>query len=216
MDPARAITPLSVAPARKHLHLAPPPVPRPAAFERRAAIAQEDFSFLSYAQAMTTERRQALADRLLAEHIYHVDYIRGTIGLLAVLPIIYGLLTWVFPDELWSGSEVYNTALSVPGAPQSWGVAFVSLGVTLLLCAFKRCYRATMAVSLLIALVLGMFMVTFGTEYYLRHNESSLPPALAWGVFSLLFLNLYRLASKMRHLDESYRDLPPDDTLDDE
>lgn len=160
---------------------------------------------------MTSERRRALADRLFAEHIYKTDYIRGSVGLLAALPILYGLMTWIFGDDLWSGSEVYRTAMTTPGAPQSWGTLFIATGLTLLVCAARRRYTAVMVVSIVTALVLGMFMVMFGAEYAIRRNESALPPALAWGVFSLLFLNLCRLASKLRKLESLYRSaLPPD------
>lgn len=156
---------------------------------------------------MTQERRRALANRLLAESIYQTDYIRGTIGLLATLPTLYGLMTWFFGDDLWAGSEVYKTALTVPAAPQSWGTLFIAIGVTLYICAAKKRHRLTMTVSLITALMMGMFMVTFGVEYVARGNESALPPALGWGVFSLLLLNLWRLASKMNRLEKDYADI---------
>lgn len=160
---------------------------------------------------MTSARRQALADRLLAEHIYTTDYIRGSIGLLAVLPILYGILTFAAGDDLWAGSAVYQTAMAVPGAPQSWGSVFAAVGSLQMFCAFRRHYRLVKFVSIVAALLLGMFMVSFGAEYCLRSNESALPPALAWGVFSMLFLNVSRLAGKMSRLEREYVDLTLDE-----
>ena len=146
---------------------------------------------------MTADERKQLADRMMAEHMVHQAFIRGSIGLLSLLPILYGLLTWVFGDDLWSGSEIYATALTVPGAPQSWGTIFLVLGLVLMTGALRVHLRLVAWVSLLTALILATFMVMFGVEYLARQNESSLPPALAWGVFSLLFLNLWWLAHKM-------------------
>jgi hypothetical protein len=163
---------------------------------------------------MTKARRQALADRLLAEHIYKTDFVRGTIGLLAVLPILYGILTWTVGMDLWAGSEVYRTALTVPGAPQSWGSLFLVLGGLQMFCAFKRHYRLTQWVALAAALMIGMFMVTFGAEYWFRSNESALPPALGWGVFSVMYLNIARYGAKMSRLDAEYGDLAEDPSAD--
>lgn len=156
---------------------------------------------------MTKARRQALADRLFAEHIYHSDFVRGSIGLLAVLPIIYGVLTFAAGDSLWSGSAVYRTAMTVPGAPQSWGTVFVVIGGLQMLCAFRRHYRLVQVVTLAAALLVGMFMCSFGAEYVARSNESALPPALAWAVFAMLYLNVSRYAGKMHRLDREYGDL---------
>lgn len=153
---------------------------------------------------MTAEQRKQVADRVYAEHIYAEDYIRGSIGLMAVLPVLYGLATWWFGDDLWSGSEVYKTALSVPGAPQSWGSVFITVGLTLLICAVRRNHTAVMVVTVTAALVMSMFMVSFTTEFVVSGNESAIPPAIAWLVFSLLFLNLSRLALKMRTMPRDY------------
>lgn len=154
---------------------------------------------------MTDQRRKALADRLQAEHIYHVDYVRGTIALLALLPVLYGVLTWTAGDDLWAGTDIYHTALRMPGAPQSWGTIFMVIGVTLMVCSVRRKYRLVMWVSIVAALVMGMFMITFGTQYVITSNEAALPPAIAWGIFSLLFFNLWRMASKMHTLESVYR-----------
>lgn len=153
---------------------------------------------------MTPEGRKDLADFLLAEYIYRIDFIRGSIFVIGLLPLLYGISTWVFGMDLWSGSEVYNTALALPGAPQSWGSMFVSIGAGLVFCSFKRHLRVLRVAALAGALIMGMFMVTFSVEYYWRRNESAIPPALAWMIFSLMFFNLWRYASKMRTLEKVY------------
>lgn len=149
---------------------------------------------------MTRQRRQELADYLLAEHTFHLDYIRGEVGMLSLLPIGYGILTWIFGEQLWAGSAVYRTALSMPGAPQSWGTLFIALGATLMVCGLRLRYRVVRVVAVGAALVLALFMVMFLTEYFTTGNASALPPALAWAVFSLLLLNMARHAVKMASL----------------
>lgn len=153
---------------------------------------------------MTADRRKVVADKLAAENIYQVDYIRGSVGILAVLPIVYGLLTWFVGDALWSGSPVYSTALSVPGAPQSWGTLFIILGVALLICVRRRHFAMITGVSLVAALVFSTFMVSFGMEYFDSGNPSTLPPAFNWGTLSLLMLNLTRHGVKMRQTNRLY------------
>lgn len=153
---------------------------------------------------MTEEQRSQLADRLFAEHIYQVDYIRGSIGLLAGLPVVYGVLTLIWGQELWAESPIYATALTVPYAPQSWGSTFIVLGTALLALAFRRRYLAVAWVSMALALVQGMFMVMFATEFFGSDNESALPPALIYAVLALLLLNLWRLGTKMHRLDRVY------------
>lgn len=154
---------------------------------------------------MSQDRREVLANRLLAENIYLVDYVRGSAGLLALLPLLYGAFTWVVGDDLWSGSEIYGTALTVPGSPQSWGTVFILLGASMLYTALRQTYRWVRVIAVLTAWVLGMFMITFGLEYVLHSNESCLPPALGWGVFALLYMNLWRYANKMYHLRTEYQ-----------
>lgn len=156
---------------------------------------------------MSPDERHGLADRLLAEHIYRVDYERGSTALLAVLPILYGTLTWIFGPELWGGSRVYETALQVPYAPQSWGSVFILLGGSLFVAAWRDKHKWCGLISITLAGVLSMFMVSFAMEWFgNRSNESALPPALIYAVFSLLFLNRWRFAAKMRILEQTYQD----------
>lgn len=146
------------------------------------------------AVVMSAEDRLALADKLAAEYTRHINYIRTQTVLLGLLPVFYGLLTFIYGDALWGGSIVYRTALTVPYAPESWGVAFMALGTGVIIFAGVR-YQVLLAAScILTALVLSMFMVTFLTEVVLGNNMSGLPPGVVYGIFSLSFMNRARLA----------------------
>lgn len=163
--------------------LAPPPRPK-----LRIVAATEP------TRVMSQNDRMALADRLAAEHIRQLDYIRTQTVLFGLLPAIYGVLTFVFGDELWAGGVVYRTALQIPFAPQSWGVVFLIMGTGTIACAWLNMQMALACVSLATALVLSMFMVTFFTEVVVSHNLSGLPPGVVYMVFSLSFMNRARLA----------------------
>lgn len=143
---------------------------------------------------MSVDERLVLADKLAAEYTRHIDYIRTQTVLFGLLPVFYGLLTFVFGDALWGGTLVYRTALMVPYAPESWGVAFMTLGAGVILFAGVRRNRLLAFTCLLAALALSMFMVTFLTEVIANGNASGLPPGVVYGIFSLSFMNRARLA----------------------
>ncbi|AAN01860.1 hypothetical protein SEA_WEST99_18 [Mycobacterium phage West99] len=147
---------------------------------------------------MTSEERLALADKLAAEYTRHIDYIRTQTVLFGLLPLFYGILTFVFGDDLWAGGVVYSTALQVPYAPQSWGVAFIVMGLGVIVNAWYRRQRLLVASCMLTALILSMFMVTFLTEVVVSDNLSGLPPGVVYGIFSLSFMNRARLAWNSR------------------
>ncbi|AHJ88513.1 hypothetical protein Jolie1_013 [Mycobacterium phage Julie1] len=143
---------------------------------------------------MNQAERLRLADRLAAEHTRLLDFVRIATVLLGLLPLMYGGLTWVYGERLWAGNIVYGTALGVPWAPQSWGTVFVILGVGTIVSARMDRRRCVFILTLLTALMLSMFMVTFLVEVVGNDNVSALPPALVYGVVSLLFLARSRLA----------------------
>lgn len=143
---------------------------------------------------MSQAERLALADKLAAEYTRLIDFVRTATVLLGLLPLMYGGLTWFYGDSLWAGSLAYGTALSVPWAPQSWGTMFIVVGVVIIGAA-RRGHRKCIAISTLVgALMLSMFMVTFLTEVFSNGKEGAWPPALVYGVMSLLFLARSRLA----------------------
>jgi hypothetical protein len=143
---------------------------------------------------MSEDQLHTLALKVDAAFIRREDYIRTQTVLLALLPTIYGALTFVFGDDLWAGSGVYRTALQVPWSPQSWGLLFVTLGLGTIVTARRKMQRTIIGFTLTTALVLSMFMVTFLAEAIGNDAIGALPPAVVYGVFSLSFMNRARLA----------------------
>jgi hypothetical protein len=136
----------------------------------------------------------ALAGRLADEHGRLVDYMRTATVLLGLIPFVYGVLTWSFGINLWSGSVVYQTALGIPGAPQSWGTLFLILGAGVIVASFRGRNKLIGAFALATALILSVFMVTFLAVAIRQGEETALPPSVVYGVLSLLFLNRAHLA----------------------
>ena len=130
------------------------------------------------------------------------EYVRFSTVLISTLPVVYGILTWVFGSALWSGSPVYQHALSVPYAPQSWGTVFIVLGVLSVWFGEKQQYRALAVTSILLGLVLGSFMFTFAAGAITSNTLSAIPPAVVYGIFALAFLNRSLLAWD-NYIDES-------------
>lgn len=147
---------------------------------------------------MTDKERQAAGERLIREYTLHLDFIRTSTVLLGLLPVLYGILTWVFGDALWATSPVYRTALTVPLAPQSWGTVFIALGVLTVWFSGHRNHRGSAVVTALTALVLASFMVSFLIEGLRSQTIGVMPPAVVYGIFSVLFLSRSRLSWELR------------------
>lgn len=143
---------------------------------------------------MTQAERLELADRLATEYTRLLDFVRVATVLLGLLPLLYGGLTWVYGDRLWAMNLAYNTALSVPWAPQSWGTLFIVVGVGTIIAAQRGHRRCIAIFTLSAALMLAMFMVTFLTEVVANDKPGGLPPTIVYGVVSLLFLARSHLA----------------------
>ena len=143
---------------------------------------------------MSQEERLELADKLAADHTRLIDYVRTTTVLLGLLPVIYGGLTWLYGEGLWTISSIYATAMTVPGAPQSWGGLFIVVGTGVIVSAARRRKKCIAAFTLLAALILSMFMASFLTEWVTNDVTGALPPAVVYGVVSLLFLTRAHLA----------------------
>lgn len=143
---------------------------------------------------MTQEERIKIADKLAAEYTLLLDFTRTITVLIGLLPLLYGVLTWIYGEVLWTDSVVYGTALAVPYAPQSWGVSFILLGSGTIVSARMGRRRCIAIFTMGTALIMAMFMVTFLTEVLAHDKPSALPPALVYGVVSLLFMTRARLA----------------------
>lgn len=124
-------------------------------------------------------------------------YIGSQTMLLALLAIGYGLMTLVLGEDAWSfeGYEgTYTTALEVPGSPESWGVAFMILGL-LTLWAFHRSRSRLLAVSLaLLSVLFGMFSTSFVVDALSFDAPESWPSVLVYGLIALTMLIRARLA----------------------
>jgi hypothetical protein len=123
-----------------------------------------------------------------------VDFLRTVTVLLGLIPFTYGGLTWLFGIGPWIGSPIYATALAVPYAPQSWGTVFLLLGIATIVSGLTGRHRCVLVSTILTALALSMFMVTFAEAAMLSSGAVGLPPAVVYGVLSLLFLTRARLA----------------------
>ncbi|MCV7424345.1 hypothetical protein H7K45_27740 [Mycobacterium yunnanensis] len=143
---------------------------------------------------MTPEERDELAGRLLAEYTRHVDYVRASTVLISLLPTLYGIFTFVWGQAVWSTNTIYRTALDVPGAPQSWGLMFVTLGVSTMVLAAKCKHLAVTVTTVITSVVLASFMVSFLIESWRAASLYGIPPAVVYGIFAVAFLNRSRFA----------------------
>jgi hypothetical protein len=151
--------------------------------------------------SLPSDERAQFAHKLFSEHDRHAAYIKASTIVMSLLPISYGILTFVFGDELWGSSSIYSTALQVPWAPQSWGMLFFVLGVLNVWFALSRRDAGIAICSVLVAVVLAMFMVTFLTEVFTNDNVGAMPPAAVYGVFAIAFMNRARLAWTSRQAE---------------
>lgn len=120
------------------------------------------------------------------------DFVWGETVFVALFPLTYGLLTFVFSNALWNPTGVHAAALRVPGAPESWGVTFVLLAVVAIIAALRRHKWILITTCMVSALVYAtfMFVVLMATVAFPR----TVAQAAIYLVFSLLFLNRARLA----------------------
>ena len=173
--------------------LAPGPfTPRPTIRPFRAVAGQPsvDVSDRELDRAVTRVAEQFEAQQ---------DTLRLNAWVIGALPVLYGIMTWVFGQRLWSGSSAYMHALSVHGAPQTWGTVFLVLGVISIAAHETKRYTTDAVSCALLAIVLAMFMASFITAgFVLGDNVSTASPALSYAIFSVLFLGRARLAWKSR------------------
>jgi len=82
--------------------------------------------------------------------------------LLGTVSIGYGILTLTFGSALWDGpGTVYDTAQSVPGAPQSWGLVAIAAGALVL--AGQLFHRHTLIATG--ALSMGLWFLFFAVSF---------------------------------------------------
>lgn len=115
------------------------------------------------------------------------DVIRAGAWILSLFPVLYGIATWVFGTQLWAASSVYTHAMAVPGAPQSWGTAFIILGIADIVAFERKSHTWDAAVSLALALSMACFMASFVLSGVKLHLPMAVSPAISYGVFALMF-----------------------------
>jgi FlaA1/EpsC-like NDP-sugar epimerase len=141
------------------------------------------------------EERLAQADRFGRRVERLEEFVTTATVLLALIPLAYGVLTWVYGRELWNDSLVYSLALETPGAPQSWGAVFIATGVVTVISAWRGHRKCLMVTTAITALLLATFMSMFVTQF-IQHTdqEGALAPAVIYGVLSMVFLARSRMA----------------------
>ncbi|AKJ72578.1 hypothetical protein PP301_gp040 [Gordonia phage GMA2] len=131
---------------------------------------------------------------------------RGQTLVLGGFGIAYGILTFTFGKRLWWDPSVhvrsvYENALTVPGAPQTWGVISLSLGLAMLVGLKIGSHKVVAVGSWGLALWSFVFCFTFVIDS-LDHEWTpvGLPAALILGVFWLLYV-LKALNEWRQHLN---------------
>ena len=148
-------------------------------------------------QARRAEAKAGV-DHLIRQSELRREYIVFNAVLLSLLPLLYSVAIFIYGDRLWrvgaGKPTVYSTALELPNAPESWGVLFMVLAVGVLISLFTRHDRALALFSAVAALVTSSFMVAFLTDLHSYDAPQAVPGAITYGVLSLAFFNLARLA----------------------
>lgn len=121
-------------------------------------------------------------------------FIRGVTTLLGVFPIGYAILTFCFGDPLWAGAPTYDTANSVPHAPESWGVVAVCAGVLILVGEYTRHHRLIVAGAGVQSVWCLFFSVAFLTDSLDKHISFGLPGTWVYFIFAALLVARARLA----------------------
>ncbi|QDK02643.1 membrane protein [Gordonia phage Phendrix] len=125
------------------------------------------------------------------------EFIHGSTLVLSLFQIVYGLILIFKGAGLWT-ADIYRVAASVPGAPTSWGVVSILLGIMLYITQRKKYYRlikwtcrgsAVWAMWLAIAFTISGF-TTEDQEY----DWTSATPLAVYSTFALLFILRERLA----------------------
>ncbi|OZF25188.1 hypothetical protein CH296_28010 [Rhodococcus sp. 14-2496-1d] len=107
--------------------------------------------------------------RSVSDLIFFARSVTVVLGLLAVG---YGALTFTFGAALWDGpSHVYGTALTVPFAPQSWGVVAVVAGALVVVGQLGDRHH----VVVLGAAVMVLWFLFFAVSFVFDVVESGVP-----------------------------------------
>lgn len=147
--------------------------------------------------AMDEAEKKLLA---AATHVYIETIVLG------LIPLAYGICTFIFGDELWLGRlgtaiktipgeyGVYETAYQVPFAPESWGTVFVLFGLTTLVSALKGWGKLVMASTMASGFIFLFFALSFVTDAFSNHSAPAWPPSIIYVGLAVLCVNRAKLA----------------------
>lgn len=142
---------------------------------------------------MTSDRQELPSKELF---IVILNFLRWFTVHLGLISIGYGLLTFVFGAGLWGTGSLpsYQSALSVPMAPQSWGTFALTCGILMLIGEFTSKKNLLASSSFL----QGIWCFTFAS-FFLFDSIKSQTSVGASGVwvyiaFGVIYLGRARLA----------------------
>ena len=124
------------------------------------------------------------------------NFLRGFTIHLGIIAIGYATLTFVFGDDLWGNGRAptYDAALSVPWAPQSWGLFAATCGVLIIVMEFRDKNKH---LSLLLV-TQGIWCFIFSAFFLIDSVEKQTPFGLpgTWIYFSVgvFYMGRARLA----------------------
>lgn len=104
----------------------------------------------------------------------------------AGLAIVYGTSIIVGGEDRWA-APAYKTALTVPGAPATWGAVFLTFGVILLVGVITGRTTPIRVGAGLCALWCMFFAVTFLVET-IRNDAVGYGGPILWGWFAVMYL----------------------------
>lgn len=129
-------------------------------------------------------------------------FIRRVTAAFAAMAIGYGILTFIFGPRLWgppaAPGGLYSTAMTVPGAPQTWGAVAIVAGVLILVGQYRRRYLMLQWGCRVWSTWLFFFAITFTIDAF-NGVATANPPA--WVYFCLAVVMVIRgeLAREWRH-----------------
>ncbi|OZD74904.1 hypothetical protein CH273_25810 [Rhodococcus sp. 05-339-2] len=127
-----------------------------------------------------------MTTRLVSDLLF---FARSVTVVLGALAIGYGTLTFTFGAALWSGpSHVYGTALTVPYAPQSWGVVAIVAGVLVVTGQLASRHRVVVAGAAVMILWFLFFAISFLFDVVNSGNPFGAPGVLVYTLLCVLMV----------------------------
>ncbi|QXO13689.1 hypothetical protein SEA_DUMPTRUCK_34 [Gordonia phage DumpTruck] len=116
----------------------------------------------------------------------------------------YGVLTFLFGKELWGNGAAmtYDAALTVPYAPQSWGLVAMTLGVLIIFSELKEARRAKTVFMGLQGVWCFIFASYFLIDCLSSGHPFGAPGVLVYSFVGTIFLLCAMLAWAWRDKSE--------------